>query len=387
MLVVAVLTDLFQPWRLATLVLTFAVSGLVTAAPDPTRAQARAVVVLATTLEAPVLEQTVALLTAAPTVTDISVAGAPTTLARPGGDGPWPALVVVNGATERGRHHPALQRLARGLARAGYLVLVPDLPGLARGEITERTATATLAVVRAVADRPDAERGRVGLVGVSVGTSLALLAAADPSLAGRVTIVSGTAPYADLTNLIRLATTGYYREGNLLLPYATDPFLAVAVARSLAGALPAGRERDMMLVLVNALDDDAADPLAPVRSLPRAELTAATRAVVELLANRDPRRFDELYAAVTADLRSALEQLSPISGASRLTARVELASAPRDKYVPLAEAHALARAAPNARVTVTKTLAHAVPEPTLGALGELLRFNGWVVRSLEAAAR
>jgi dienelactone hydrolase len=383
---VAVLSDLFQPWRLAVLILAFAVSGLVTAAPDATQAQARAVVVLATTLETPVLEQAVELLTAAPRVNDVTVAGAPTTLARPAGDGPWPALVVVNGATERGRHHPALQRLARGLARAGYLVLVPDLPGLARGEITDRTLTAALAVVRAVSARPDVNGGRLGLVGVSVGTSLALLVAADPSLAGRVTVVSGTAPYADLTNLVRLATTGYYRDGNLLIPYATDPFLAVAVARSLAGALPAGRERDAMLATVDALDDDSPDPLAPVRSLPRAGLTPDTRAVVDLLANRNPRRFDELYAAVPAELGAALERLSPINKAARLTARVELASAPRDKYVPLAEARALARAAPNARVTVTKTLAHAIPEPSFGALGELVRFNGWVVRSLEAAA-
>jgi pimeloyl-ACP methyl ester carboxylesterase len=386
-MLVAVLTDLFQPWRLGTLALAVAMTGMFVAAPARMSAQADTVIVLATTLEAPVLEQAVELMTAAPTVTDVTVAGAPTTLARPSGDGPWPALVVVNGATERGRNHPALQRLARGLGRAGYLVLVPDLPGLARGEITDRTVTAALDVVRTVADRPDADQGRVGLVGVSVGTSLALLIAADPSLGERVTVVSGTAPYADLSNLIRLATTGYYRDGNLLIPYETDPFLAIAVARSLAGALPNGRERDTLRVRVDALDDEAADPLALIRSLPRAKLTGDTRAVIELLANDDPRRFDELYVGTPAELRAALERLSPIHGASRLTARVELASAPRDKYVPLAEARALIRAAPNARLTVTETLAHAVPEPTLGGLGDLFRFNGWVVRSLEAAGR
>jgi dienelactone hydrolase len=386
-MLVAVLTDLFQPWRLGALALAVAVTGMFAAAPARMSAQADAVTVLATTLEAPALEQAVGLITAAPTVTDATVAGAPTTLARPSGDGPWPALVVVNGATERGRNHPALQRLARGLGRAGYLVLVPDLPGLARGEITDRTLTAALDVARTAADRPDADEGRVGLVGVSVGTSLALLVAADPSLAERVTVVSGTAPYADLSNLIRLATTGYYRDGSLLIPYQTDPFLAVAVARSLAGALPSGRERATLLARVDALDDDAEDPLALIRSLPTAELTPDTRAVIELLANDDPRRFDELYVGAPVGVRAALERLSPISGAARLTARIELASAPRDKYVPLAEARALVRAAPDAQLTVTETLAHAVPEPTVGGLGQLLRFNGWVVRSLEAAAR
>jgi pimeloyl-ACP methyl ester carboxylesterase len=373
------LSDLFQPWRLAVLALAVAVTGLVAAAPARMSAQADSVVVLATTLETPVLEQTVALLTAEPQVEETTIAGLPTTVARPDGPGDRPTLVIVNGAAELGRREPALRRLVRGLGRAGYVVYLPDLPGLARGELTQNTLDAIVSAARSAGDR-------IGLVGVSVGTSLALLAAQDPSLTGRISVVTGTAPFADLTNLVRLATTGYYRDGNLLVPYETDPFLAVAVARSLAAALPAGRDRDALVGRVDALDDDADDPLAPIRSLPTAELTPGTRALVELLANDDPRRFDELYVRAPAEVRSALEQLSPIEAASRVTARVELASAPRDKYVPLAEARALVRAAPNARLTVTETLEHAVPEPSLGGLGELFRFHGWVVRSLEAAA-
>jgi pimeloyl-ACP methyl ester carboxylesterase len=373
------LSDLFQPWRLAALALAFAVTGLVAAAPARMSAQADAVVVLATTLETPVLEQAVGLLTAEPQLEETTIVGLPTTVARPSGPGDGPTLLIVNGAAELGRREPALRRLVHGLGRAGYVVYLPDLPGLDRGELTQNTLDAIVRAARAAGDR-------VGLVGVSVGTSLALLAAQDASLTGRISIVTGTAPFADLTNLVRLATTGYYRDGNLLVPYETDPFLAVAVARSLAAALPAGRDRDALVGLADALDDDAEDPLGPIRSLPTARLTPETRAVVELLANDDPRRFDELYVRAPAEVRTALEQLSPIETASRVTARVELASAPRDKYVPLAEARALVRAAPNARLTVTETLEHAVPEPSLGGLGELFRFHGWVVRSLEAAA-
>jgi pimeloyl-ACP methyl ester carboxylesterase len=373
------LSDLFQPWRLAALALAFAVTGLVAAAPARMSAQADAVVVLATTLETPVLEQAVGLLTAEPQLEETTIVGLPTTVARPSGPGDGPTLLIVNGAAELGRREPALRRLVHGLGRAGYVVYLPDLPGLDRGELTQNTLDAIVSAARAAGDR-------VGLVGVSVGTSLALLAAQDASLTGRISIVTGTAPFADLTNLVRLATTGYYRDGNLLVPYETDPFLAVAVARSLAAALPAGRDRDALVGLADALDDDAEDPLGPIRSLPTARLTPETRAVVELLANDDPRRFDELYVRAPAEVRTALEQLSPIETASRVTARVELASAPRDKYVPLAEARALVRAAPNARLTVTETLEHAVPEPSLGGLGELFRFHGWVVRSLEAAA-
>jgi poly(3-hydroxybutyrate) depolymerase len=122
---------------------------------DWIRAQVRTVVVLATTIETPVLTWAVKAVTDEPVVTEVAVAGAPTTLARPDDSPPWPGVVFLNGATRRGRRHPDVQDLARGLARAGFLVLVPDLPGLPLGEITDRTVGGAVRVTRAAAARGD----------------------------------------------------------------------------------------------------------------------------------------------------------------------------------------------------------------------------------------
>ena len=111
------------------------------------------------------------MVTADPEPVELDIAGVPTTVMR-AGLGRKPALVFVNGVTARGRHHPDVRALASALARAGFLVLVPDPRGLARGELTERTLDDTVAVARAAAERPDAT-GSVALVGVSAGTSLA----------------------------------------------------------------------------------------------------------------------------------------------------------------------------------------------------------------------
>jgi len=301
----------------------------------------------------------------------------------------WPLLVFLNGVTARGRHHPDVERLARGLARAGFLVLVPDPPGLAQGEITAKTLTATIAVVKAAADLPDARDGRVGLVGVSVGGSLALLAAEDPSLAGRVTVVAGIAPYSDLANVVRLATTGYTLENGRLVPYAAQTFLPLVIARSLVGALPPSSERSTLLAQLLRLHEGAPDPLAIVRRLNPKQVVPSARALVALLANRNPARFDRLYAALSRALRADVERLSPLAGAARLRASVEIASAPHDKYFPLSETRALARAAIHTHVhlTVTSTLHHAVPSLSLSDIAGLFRFDGWVVRALEAARR
>lgn len=352
-------------------------------------AQGRTVGVLAVTLKVPVLGWAMRVVTDTPRVDDTVVAGVPTLVVRPGGGTRWPALVFVNGVTARGRHHPDVERLARALARVGFLVLVPDPPGLAQGEVTDRTVAATIAVVRAAADRPDARGGRVGLVGVSVGGSLALLAAENESLAARITVVAGIAPYSDLTNVVRLATTGYTLEESRLVPYAVESFQPLVIARSLVGALPPSADRSTLLAQLLRLHEGTPDPLALFRRLNPEQVDPSARALVELLANRDPSHFDRLYAALSPALRASIESLSPLPGASRLRAPVEIASAPHDKYFPLGETRALARAAvhTHVRLTVTSTLHHAVPSLSLSDIADLFRFDGWVVRALQAARR
>jgi pimeloyl-ACP methyl ester carboxylesterase len=347
-------------------------------------AQARALVVLATTLDPPVLAWTVRQLTGEPNAEEIVLARVPTTVVRPDGSGPWPAVVFVNGATRRGRHHPHVQRLARGLARAGYLAVVPDVPGLRRGEITVRTAERTIAVVRAVSAGPEVRKGRVALFGVSVGATLALLAAEEPRLAGRISVVAGIAPYTSLAEVIRIATTGFYRSDGRLFPYRAESFLALVTARSLAAALPRGRDRARLLTRLRAVDDDAPAPLGILRARWTSELGRRARMVVMLLQNRDPRRFDRLYARLPRSFRARMRRLSPIIAVRRLEAPIEIASAPRDKYFPLSESRALARQA-DVRITVTSTLEHAIPEASPSGVADLFRFHAFIVRALRRA--
>lgn len=349
-------------------------------------AQARAVIVLSTTLRTPVLSWSVRGLTDTPTVTEVEIAGSPATLARPGGKGPWPAIVFVNGATPLGRREPEVQDLARGLARAGYLVVVPDVAGLAGGELSDRTVAGTVATAIEVAARPDVRDGRVGFVGVSLGGTLALLAAEKPSLAGHLSVVAAISPYTDLKEVIRLATTGYRRQGNLLIRYPTDPYVGLVVARSLAAALPPSAAQRALVSQLEAIDDNDPDPLAAIRGAPLAGLPAEAAPVVELVANQDPRRFDELYAALPSALKAAVARLSPLTRAKQLHAPVELASPPADRYFPVSQSRELVAAAPHATLTVTAAFAHVIPQPSLTHPVDLLRFDGWVTRSLRDAA-
>ncbi|MEJ7872391.1 MAG: alpha/beta fold hydrolase, partial [Rubrobacteraceae bacterium] len=169
-------------------------------------AQARAVIVLSSVLETPVLTPAIEALTREPVVEDTVFAGQPALVMKPEGEGPWPAILFVNGTIAEGREYPEVQNLARGLARAGYLVVVPDLPGLTTDEITGETVSSAAQLTRAVANRPDARDGKTALIGVSTGATLSLLAAEDPEVATRVSVVAGVAPYTDIRTVLDIAT-------------------------------------------------------------------------------------------------------------------------------------------------------------------------------------
>jgi pimeloyl-ACP methyl ester carboxylesterase len=322
-------------------------------------------------------------LTPEPRIESLEVEGVPVEISSPSGRGPWPAFVFVTGAHPLRRKEPVVQRVARGLARAGYVAVLPDLPGLGSGELTERTIEAATSVIEAAAARPDVRDGRVALVGASTGASVALIAAARPELQKQISLVAAVAPFADIERIVRLATTSRYEdEDGAMVEYAVTALLRRAVARSLVACLPDVRDRSLLLERIGSIEEET-DALEALDS-ELDGLQPETLAVVRLLRNRDSARFRDFYGGLPADLRSTLRELSPLEGASRVAAPVELAVAPEDPYFPFGEASTLAESLPNVRLTVTSTLDHTRPTASLRGLRDLARFEGFVVRVLEA---
>ena len=349
-------------------------------------AQARAVVVISSVLDAPVLTPAAEAVSGEPGFEDFPVAGNPTLVARPAGEGPWPAIFLVNGTVREGRKLPEVRNLAEGFARAGYLVVVPDLPGLTEGKITPDTARETVEVAREVSARPDVEDREVALVGVSTGATLALLAAEKASLEGRVSVVAGIAPYSDIRTVVNIATTGHYRRSDgELIRYEADSFLPYVIAHSLVAALPPGEDRRTLSGELASMDREDPDPLSGLRSRRTDDLGPGARSVVGLLANRKPERFAALYADLPDDVRHDLEELSPLAGTGRIRVPVELATGPHDKYFPPSQSYALERVAPQRRVTVTEALDHAKLEVSPGDVPAFVTFDAFVVRSLRTA--
>lgn len=115
------------------------------------------------------------------------------------------AMVLVPGAAVLGRDEPRLKALARTFARAGFVVLVPELPEVPR-----------LALSRADADRVGAALRQmrrwqpglpIGVAAVSYAVAPAIIAALQDNLA----YVVGIGGYRDSEAAIRFVTTGAFR--------------------------------------------------------------------------------------------------------------------------------------------------------------------------------
>jgi pimeloyl-ACP methyl ester carboxylesterase len=349
-------------------------------------AQARAAVVISSVLDAPVLTPAVDTASGEPRFSDVRVAGNPSLVVKPAGEGPWPAIFLVNGTVPEGRKLPEVRRLAEGFARAGYLAVVPDLPGLMEDRITPKTVKATTQVAHEISTRSDVEDGQVALVGVSTGATLALLAAEDPALKGRVSLVAGVAPFSNIRTVLSVATTAHYRRSDgELVRYGATPFLSYVVARSLVATLPPGEDRRTLSGELEKVGRENPHPLSGLRSRQTGDLGPKARSVVALLANRDPERFDALYAALPEKSREDLEDLSPLAGNGRIRAPVDLATGPHDKYFPPSESYGLKSVAPQCQVTVTGALDHTKLNVSPGDIPAFAVFDGFVVRSLRAA--
>ena len=349
----------------------------------PLRAHARAAHVLARTLDLPGARSSP---DSAAQAEDGALGAWPAVTVRPRAAPPWPAVMFVNGATPDGRAHAGVRRFAASLARAGYVVFVPELPGVAAGELSLPTLAASVECAVRAADSAETREGRIALVGVSVGGTLALLAAATPDLSARISVVACIAPFTDLEKVVMLATTGIYAGPDGRDSYPVPPELPVGVARSLVGSLDPTPDARALGRALARLDPASPDPLGRLRDAPCRSLGPAAAAAQALLVNRDPARFDDLFAALPDALRRVVASLSPLRSAAHLSAPIEIATAPRDKYFPLAESLALQGEVAGVRITVTSALAHATPRLTLRSLGDFAQLQGFIARSLGAAA-
>jgi len=262
---------------------------------------------------------------------------------------PVGGLVFVSGVNDQGRAHPALQRIAGAMARTGAAVYVPELPVFFDTKVDGSEVGRIAAAFEAFSRRPEVDPERVGIMGVSVGGSLSLIAAADPAIADRVAWVGSFGAYSDLGELIPSVVSHQYRiDGEL-----RDWMPALLVRQMVFGLVTAqvtdGRDHGYLYGAYDGLNNEGIHPL-PKADIPlRTDIGRAVEALI--LADTLPEA-EAVLAAVPPERLTLLDEISPLRHVAGIKAPVYLMHDTGDRHIPYSNAHELLAALEDAGVDV-----------------------------------
>jgi hypothetical protein len=272
----------------------------------------------------------------------------------PGWGSLHPAVMLVNGATEKGNDDPETRRLGEALARSGYMVMLPEFPFIKEGRL-ERDATSVLdaAFARAVA-RPETKGMAVGAFGFSVGGGMLLAAASRPGALSGASYIGALGAYFDLETYLASVLSLTQRRSGTVEPWDADAEvrlrLPIAAAEAIADPSDRSRITDELRANGGRLSDE-----------PPSGLGTEAAALWRVLTATDYDIAIERIRLLPASLREVLDSLSPRTTWSSLRPPVFWLHDVGDRFEPVSEAETAA-AKPHAgptRFQRTALLSHA----------------------------
>lgn len=265
------------------------------------------------------------------------------------------AMLVVNGATAFGNDDPETARVSEALARAGYLVMLPQFSFLTEARL-ERTAPDKIdAAFATMLRRGDVDPERAGAFGFSVGGGVLFAAAGSPDAAlARAKYLGALGAFFDIRTYLASVVTGTQLRGAGLEPWTPDPEARLKLPLGAAEALGDPADRETVTSAIRA-SGGPLDPVAPAglgeeaRALWRA-LSATTYADAIAALDALPDGLRDTYAA-----------LSPATRWADVKAPVYWLHDEGDRFEPVSEAENAAATPHSGGTTLhlTRLLSHA----------------------------
>jgi len=221
------------------------------------------------------------------------------------GEAATASLILIPGAVQGGRRHPRLVDLARTLSRARFVVAVPQIGELQGLQVRADDASEIVAVLERFG-RDSYERP-LGLMAVSYTVGPALIAATRPEVASEIDFFVGIGGYDDVVDLIRFATTGYYRaeSGGQWRWRRPNPYGKWVFVLSNAQRVRDAEDRRTLEAMAwRKLEDPSADTAGLAE-----QLGSVGSAVYRLITNDDPERVAALIDELPRHIRQSIDAL------------------------------------------------------------------------------
>jgi len=290
-------------------------------------------------------------------------------------------LVIVHGVNPTGKDDEQLVLLANDLARAGLLVIVPDLEGMKALRIRISDAEDVLQSYLYVSRLKDVSHYG-GMLGISYGAGPMLLASAEPRIRDKISVVATFGGYYDLRNVMLFATTGNFEYGSHRGRLRPEEFTRWMFAYRNLDMLRTPADRTTLRKIIekrNRYENAEAAALAK-------SLGPEGRALYDFLMNTDQERFGLLYEKLPVELREQVYQLSPARAIKYIKASFIIAHGMEDYSIPYTESLRLADAVGDRRrvhLELLPQFMHIEPvEPSAGTIYKKYALGGWRLFSL-----
>ena len=254
------------------------------------------------------------------------------------------AMVISVGAAPRIRDHPGVVRLSTAAARAGMVVMIPQLyypfqenvlPEDVQGLVAAfgTNVEEIIASHRWLREQEYTDPDRVGIFGASAGAGIALVSASDPRIRQDVDFFVSLGTYYDLVDLVSAITTESIQYNGSTEPW--EPWLkSVRVLyNSVISYLP--REEDREILTRVFVDEDQGARALVGRLSPRA------RSIYDALQDKDTDRILAFWGEVSPQDVSVLREVSPSSAVSALDTELFIMHDRSDPFIPYVESRRL----------------------------------------------
>lgn len=296
------------------------------------------------------------------------------------------AVVLTPGVHPAGFDELRLVGFASRLAAQGFVVVSPDYPDLRNYRISARITDQIEDAARWTTSREALGAGHgTGLIGVSFGGGLTVVAAGRPSVADHTRFVLSLGGHGDLARVLRFLCTGELPDGGFAEPHDYGVALLLhAVAERVVPAPQVEPLRRGIRRFLDATSRRLFDRAGAARELSRARDHAATLAepAASLLAAVHARDVKTLGPLLLPHIDAWGDDpaLSPARAASP-TAPVYLLHGTDDRVIPAAESVALARhlrGDTRVHLLISPLLTHAEVDRTAGPVDvwEMISFWG-----------
>ncbi|MBM4446381.1 MAG: hypothetical protein FJ023_03395 [Chloroflexi bacterium] len=252
-------------------------------------------------------------------------------LYRPNDRGRHSGIILAHGAVKDGKDDPALLLAGQSLARAGYIVLVPQLDNLAKFRLHQGDIEALVISFQYISGQ-EFTSGKIGMIGICLSAPLVFLAATEPSISHDISVIGYWGGYYNINDWLGAVITGHYFDEGETKPWKPRIFLTEELPRWLIELMPESSDKSY---LEEMLRGDSVD-------FARSDLSPTGQAMHELLTNRDPARAGDLWAELDPEIQQTLDGLSPHLRINQLQTKIAIIHTFTDDVIPWVESSKLA---------------------------------------------